>query len=78
MNNLYAFKGKGVTTYAVHPGVVKTELGRHLDDVYFTGARILARYVMYFTLKTPEQGAQTTLHCALDEAAGKETGLYYR
>jgi hypothetical protein len=31
----------------------------------------------YF-LKTCEQGAQTTIHCAVSEEAGKETGLYYR
>lgn len=70
-------EGKGVTTYAVHPGIVKTELGRHMDEVYFKGARVLARFVTYFMMKTPEEGAQTTLHCALDENAGKETGLYY-
>jgi hypothetical protein len=28
-------------------------------------------------MKTAKQGAQTTLHCALDEQAGTETGLYY-
>ncbi|RZF45182.1 hypothetical protein LSTR_LSTR009953 [Laodelphax striatellus] len=68
---------KGVNVYAVHPGVVKTELGRHLDEVYFTGARTLARTLGYFLLKTPEQGAQTTLYCALSEQAANETGLYY-
>ncbi|XP_075227524.1 retinol dehydrogenase 12-like [Lycorma delicatula] len=70
-------KGKGVTTYAVHPGIVKTELGRHMDEVYFKGARVLARTLSYFLIKTPEEGAQTTLHCALDDAAGQENGLYY-
>ena len=24
------------------------------------------------------QGAETTIHCAIDEKAGNETGLYYR
>lgn len=67
-----------MTTYAVHPGVVKTELGRHLNTVYFPGFRQLAHIIGYFTLKTPEEGAQTTLHCALDKAGGNETGLYYR
>lgn len=29
-------------------------------------------------MKTPELGAQTTIHCATDDAAGNETGLYYK
>lgn len=28
-------------------------------------------------MKTPEQGAQTTIYCAVDENAAKESGLYY-
>lgn len=28
-------------------------------------------------MKTPEQGAQTTIYCAVDEDVRKETGLYY-
>jgi hypothetical protein len=31
-----------------------------------------------FIVKTCEQGAQTTIHCAVSEEAGRETGLYYR
>uniref|UniRef100_A0A1B6EAX4 Retinol dehydrogenase 13 n=1 Tax=Clastoptera arizonana TaxID=38151 RepID=A0A1B6EAX4_9HEMI len=67
----------GVNTYALHPGVVETELGRNLDSAYFNGARWITSKVIYFILKTPEQGAQTTLYCALDKAVENETGLYY-
>lgn len=28
-------------------------------------------------MKTPEQGAQTTIYCAVDEKCSNETGLYY-
>jgi retinol dehydrogenase 12 len=28
-------------------------------------------------MKTNEQGAETTIHCATSDAAGTETGLYY-
>lgn len=70
-------EGKNVNVYAVHPGIVRTELGRYMDQTYFPGARALARVLMYWWMKTPEQGAQTTLHCALDEGAANETGLYY-
>ncbi|XP_054257520.1 retinol dehydrogenase 13-like, partial [Macrosteles quadrilineatus] len=70
-------KDKNVTTYSLHPGVIRTELGRHMDTVYFRGARNLAATLGYFFYKTVDQGAQTTLHCALDETAGSQTGLYY-
>lgn len=76
MNNLCI--GTGVNTYSLHPGIVKTELGRTIDQVYFPGLRFLANIVFYPIMKTPEQGAQTTLYCSIDEKAGKETGLYYR
>lgn len=28
-------------------------------------------------MKTAEQGAQTTIHCSVDEKVQNETGLYY-
>jgi hypothetical protein len=28
--------------------------------------------------KTPEQGAQTTIYCSVDESLADRTGLYYR
>ncbi|KAL1131361.1 hypothetical protein AAG570_010978 [Ranatra chinensis] len=71
-------KGTGVTAYSVHPGYVKTDLGRYLDETYFSGTRFLAKMFFSAVYKTPEEGALTTLHCALNEEAGQETGLYYR
>lgn len=74
---LQAAGATGVTTYSLHPGVVKTELGRHLDGLYFKGARVLVGTLFRPWMKSPEQGAQTTIHCAIDEQAANETGLYY-
>lgn len=48
-----------------------------MDDTYFWGFRWLVRMVFGMFIKTPEQGAQTTIYCAVDEHAGKQTGLYY-
>jgi hypothetical protein len=31
-----------------------------------------------FFFKTPEEGAQTTIYCAVDETLADKTGLYYR
>ncbi|PSN47098.1 hypothetical protein C0J52_19304 [Blattella germanica] len=66
-------KDSGVTTYVLHPGAIKTELGRHIDTtwMYRIGMKVVIT-------KTPEEGAQTTIYCAIDEDVGKDTGCYYR
>ncbi|XP_025406881.1 retinol dehydrogenase 12-like [Sipha flava] len=70
-------EGTGVHVYSLHPGIVRTELTRTVDKVFFPGAWFLFRFFVYPWVKNPEQGAQTTLHCSIDEKAGEQTGLYY-
>jgi hypothetical protein len=72
------FSDTGVTTYAVHPGVVATEAARYASHSFFSGAQWLFDNVLVYFIKTPEQGAQTTIYCAVSSEAGRETGLYYR
>jgi hypothetical protein len=67
-----------VTTYSLHPGAVKTELQRHVDDTYFRGATILTSALASLFFNTPEGGAQTSIFCSVDEKLANETGLYYR
>ncbi|CAG9822519.1 unnamed protein product [Phaedon cochleariae] len=67
----------GVTTYSLHPGVIRTELGRHMSKTYFSGVRWFWDNIAGHFIKTPEQGAQTQIHCAVDESCAKDTGLYY-
>ena len=61
--------GTGVHTYAVHPGVVASDIWRSLPWP-------LLPLVKAFML-TPEQGAATSLHCATSAEAAGQTGLYY-
>ena len=61
--------GTGVSTYALHPGVVDTEVWRELPGFLRPLLRLRG-------LLTPEEGAQTTLYCAL-QAPASESGLYY-
>lgn len=75
-NALKATGIQNINIYSLHPGVVKTELGRHLDTTIFRGVRSLIR-LFYIFVKTPEQGAQTTIYCAIDEKTMNESGLYY-
>ncbi|XP_032515141.2 retinol dehydrogenase 13-like [Danaus plexippus] len=76
-NRLKAHNIQGVNTYSLHPGVIKTELGRHLDKILFKGSRRLIGILTYPFMKSPELGAQTTIYCAVDEKCANETGLYY-
>lgn len=69
-------KGTGVTTYSLHPGVIYTDLIRHgvkLNTMFYVFDKLQLRYL----IKNPEDGAQTTLFCAIDESLAKETGKYY-
>lgn len=70
---LVVLSDTGVTAYAVHPGVVRTELKRHMN----LGLLIMWKIVRPFT-KTPVQGAQTTIYCAVDPELDKDSGGYYR
>lgn len=65
-------EGTGVTTYALHPGIVNTELGRHLN----CAMKIAMQVVRPFT-KSSIKGAQTSIYCAVEPELQKETGGYY-
>ncbi|ATH79673.1 SDR family oxidoreductase [Ectopseudomonas mendocina] len=62
-------EGTGITTYAVHPGVVATDVWRALPS---TLAWVLKRF-----MRSEEDGAATTLYCATDPGIAGQTGRYY-
>jgi NAD(P)-dependent dehydrogenase (short-subunit alcohol dehydrogenase family) len=59
----------GVTTYAVHPGVVATDVWRRVPRPL--------RWVIKQLMITPEEGARATLRCATAPELAGETGRYY-
>ena len=61
--------GTGLTAYALHPGVVASELWRRVP----WGLRGLIKLFM----ATPERGAATTLHCATSPDVELHSGAYY-
>lgn len=67
------FDGTGRTANAVHPGVIVTELWRHMPK--FAGAAI--KTVTPLFLKTPEQGAATTCYVATHPSLEKVSGRYF-
>lgn len=62
-------QGTGVHTYSLHPGVVDSEIWRRLPTPL--------RALMRLRTISAQEGAKTTLHCALSAAVAGETGLYY-
>ncbi|KAM3608791.1 uncharacterized protein V6R79_004796 [Siganus canaliculatus] len=68
--------GTGVTTYSLHPGVIRTELGRHFWPQIPLWKRVVYTPLMFF-IKSPKEGAQTTIYCAVEESLQNESGLYY-
>lgn len=61
--------GSGVTTYALHPGVVASDVWRAVPWPI--------RPLMKLRMISTEEGARTTLHCATAAPLAGETGLYY-
>jgi retinol dehydrogenase 12 len=61
--------GTGVTTYALHPGVVATDVWRRVPAPL--------RWVMKKFMITPERGAEASLRCATDPELASQTGRYY-
>jgi NAD(P)-dependent dehydrogenase (short-subunit alcohol dehydrogenase family) len=62
-------EGTKVTTYAVHPGGVATDIYRKVPNPI--------RWLMLKFMLTPEQGAQASLVCATSPELAKQTGRYY-
>jgi dehydrogenase/reductase SDR family protein 13 len=61
--------GTGVTTYAVHPGVVATDVWRQVPAP--------VRWVIKRFMITPQDGAQSTLRCATAPELAGQSGRYY-
>jgi NAD(P)-dependent dehydrogenase (short-subunit alcohol dehydrogenase family) len=62
-------EGTKVTTYAVHPGVVATDVWRRVPPPF--------RWVIKKFMISPEEGAQSSIRCATDNELASQTGRYY-
>ncbi|XP_054477189.1 retinol dehydrogenase 13 [Anoplopoma fimbria] len=69
-------QGTGVTAYSLHPGVIRTELGRHLFPTLALWQWIILKPFLML-IKNPYEGAQTSIYCAVDESQANVSGLYY-
>lgn len=69
--------GTGVTANSLHPGVVLTDLGRHILPTVSLWLKVALSPLVFFICKNPWQGAQTNIHCAVAKELEKTTGLYF-
>lgn len=61
--------GSGVTSYSLNPGRIASDIWRRIPWP--------VRPLMMHFMKSNEEGAQTSLHCATNEALSDESGKYY-
>lgn len=80
-NNLFArelakrTQGSGISVHCLHPGMARTELGRHVP---FPKVLKLILYPLYWLLvRSAWQASQTVLYCALNADLEGQTGKYY-
>lgn len=62
-------EGSGVTSYALHPGVIASDIWRRVPWP--------VRPLMRRRMDTPEHGARTSIYCAAAPEPAGESGLYY-
>lgn len=61
--------GRGIHTYVLHPGVIASEIWR---DVPWPLRPVMTRF-----MKSPEDGARTSVYCASSPEVAADTGRYY-
>jgi retinol dehydrogenase-12 len=61
--------GTGVTTYALHPGVVASDIWRRVPWP--------VRRLMMMRMITTEEGARTSVYCATSPEVSGDSGLFY-
>ncbi|XP_017778361.1 PREDICTED: retinol dehydrogenase 12-like [Nicrophorus vespilloides] len=71
----------GITVNAVHPGLVSTAIfrsaGKRLFDLVFKIFRFVSDTTIWFVGKSAEEGAQTSLHCAIDKSVEEISGQFF-
>ncbi|KAJ8930539.1 hypothetical protein NQ314_016652 [Rhamnusium bicolor] len=70
-------EGTAVTANCVHPGLVDTEIIRHMSFYNSWLATIFIKPFVWPFIKGPRQGAQTPIYLAIDKSVEKVTGKYF-
>jgi len=80
-NNLFArelarrTQGSDVSVHCVSPGLVRTDLGRHVP--FFSLLRFVFWPLMWMLLRSPYEGCQTVVYCTIAEELQDVSGRFY-
>ncbi|XP_028820481.1 retinol dehydrogenase 12-like [Denticeps clupeoides] len=66
-------QGTNVTCYSLHPGPIKTDISRHSNLLW----KMILFPILTLFFVDPVSGAQTTIHCALQEGIEPHSGRYF-
>ena len=69
-------KGAGVSVFSVHPGWARSNLVASMMPAWIQNV-LMRPFSRPLTLVSNEDGAQTTLHCLLDDDAPQYSGEYF-
>ncbi len=69
-------KGTGVTVVSVHPGWIRSNLAKHSMPVWVQNV-LMRPFSGLLGMMSYQEGAQTTLHCLLDDQVPSHNGEYY-
>jgi hypothetical protein len=69
-------EGTGVSAFSVHPGWVRSNLAQHVMPVWVQNV-VMKPFSGLLGMMSGYEGAQTTLHCLLDDDAPQHSGEYY-
>ena len=73
-------KDTSVTVNSLNPGLVYTRIDRHMEKLYgfiFTFFKFVLRPLLWLVMKSPKEGAQSTIHLAVSPELSGVTGLYF-
>ncbi|XP_066905143.1 retinol dehydrogenase 14 [Halyomorpha halys] len=69
----HRLQGTGVTANCLHPGLIDSGIWRNVPCPLNIPLKIIAK--LFF--KTPEEGAQTTIHLAISDEVNEANGKYF-
>ena len=69
-------EGTGVTAVSVHPGWIRSNLVKHFMPTWIQNV-VMKPLSGILSMMSGEEGAQTTLHCLLDDEVPCHNGEYY-
>jgi NAD(P)-dependent dehydrogenase (short-subunit alcohol dehydrogenase family) len=69
-------EGTGVSAFSVHPGWIRSNLARHMMPVWVQNT-VMRPFSGPLGLVSWKEGAQTTLHCLLDDDVPQHSGEYF-